>query len=143
MIKENKNLIQILTYLGSIPFIFGILLKITNIKFLDINPDIFTTFYANFILSFLGGMLFSYSLSQNIGHLKIIMSNVITVILWLSILFIQNFTLIYSIQILFFLTYLYIDYKIFKLDIITKDFLKLRQNVTIIVSLSLLIGLFS
>jgi hypothetical protein len=137
----NKKLIIILTYCGSIPFIFFTYLKLKKqIFFLNINIDYLFLSYSTIILSFICGIHFAYALSRSKLTAKfLLLSNICCLICWLALLIKAHFALI--ILITLYCGNLYIDYLAYKNKLIKKWFIKLRVNITIIVLITILINL--
>ena len=139
---NNKIIVQILTYLGAIPFISCIILKIaeTNLLF-NLRIDFILISYSVVILSFVTGLNFSYGLKQNhYAHYFLFISNLIALLACYNLL-IQNYIFSYTIISIAFLSCLILDYLAYKTKIIQFWFYKLRLKITILVLLCLIMNI--
>jgi hypothetical protein len=137
---KKQNLTKILTYCGSIPFLFLTYLYFAGIdSFFAINTSLILISYASIILSFISGMHFSYAILQNkINNRLLILSNAISLTAWLCLLI--NFKLALLVIIIGYLFSLMIDHISYKNLIIEKWFFHLRIKITLIVVFCLILN---
>jgi len=130
---RKKQLTKILTYSGSIPFLFLTYLgfsKATNFLTLDISLILIS--YGAIILSFISGMHFSYSILQDKNSNRLlIISNVVAIISWLCLLI--NFKLALVVMIIGYVLNLIIDFVSYKNLVIERWFFNLRLRISLIV----------
>ena len=127
-----KKIIMALSYLGVLPFAFGLLLKLHPIYPLTIW--IFS--YGAVIASFIAGSHWSLAMTHKIKNEFILLSNVITLVAWICV-FIPNRVGI-LLLIMCFVSLLFIDYQFYKIGIIEKWYMTMRKYVTLAVTLILL-----
>mgnify|MGYP001805105115 CR=1 FL=1 len=84
---KKETLAKILTYSGSIPYIFFSYLNITNRElFFGIETTLVLIAYAAIITSFISGIHFSYATNQQeIAIRLLLLSNIITLIAWITL----------------------------------------------------------
>lgn len=136
--KINKIILtKILTYLGAIPFIFLSYLNFINYQnIFSLNTSFIVLAYGAIILSFISGIHFCYAILQDkFSQELLVLSNIIALISWLSLLL--NSVLGITILIFALFVNLLIDYKACKLGIIPNWFFSLRLRITLIVIISL------
>ncbi|WP_395373064.1 DUF3429 domain-containing protein [Marinicella sp. W31] len=140
---------KVLTYLGAIPFIIAVLIGLNihvsfpeilggDIAYASFKAKALVHSYAVVILSFLGGIQWGISLREPVTRRLYIVSNVIALAAWLSlIVFTKSEGLI--IVLLGFIVALWVDQKAHNRGMIPSWFWQLRIKVTAIVCLSLLL----
>ncbi len=139
-IKSEKTLVKLLTYMGAIPFVCLALLS--KMPLSVSNHDAISRafgFYGLCIAVFLSGALWGQSLySEKQGAASLLLlSNVITVLLWLSSFFFLSNAYIVFLAVVF-LALLFMDKKM----PVHKDwYISLRFRITAIVFLSLVVYL--
>ena len=130
---KKKQLTKILTYCGSIPFLFLTYLgfsKATN--FFTIDVSLMLISYGAIILSFISGMHFSYAILQDkISNRLLILSNIVALISWLCLLI--NFKLALAFIIIGYISNLIIDFVSYKNLVVEKWFFNLRLRISLIV----------
>lgn len=102
-ITQTRNTMAKLGYMGLIPFLFGLLLSLTDSQFLGLSGETLFITYSVVILSFLSGILWGNGIenfeSQS-SNKALILSNVIVLAAWVAVLlgeqkeFITTLTLI-------------------------------------------------
>lgn len=130
---KKEQLTKILTYCGSLPFIFLTYLgfsKVIHLFTIDINLILIS--YGAIILSFISGMHFSYAILQDkISNRILILSNMVALISWSCLL--VNFKLALMVIIIGYISNLIIDYISYKNLVTEKWFFNLRLRVSLIV----------
>lgn len=139
-----KNIFPYLTYAGAIPFILCAVLLGSDIQELPILGSVerILSVYALMISSFLAGAHWGQHLLMMNGlwsRSLPISSNIIAILLWLGFL-ILSFKMLVAMFVTAFIILLMIDYRLFKLDIITRHYFKTRMLVSAIVIISLIIS---
>lgn len=134
---KKETLAQILTYSGSIPFIFfSYLIFIEDTLFFGIETKSILVGYAAIIISFISGIHFSYGINQNKISIQLLLfSNLIALTAWISLF--VNFEIALAIILACYLTNLFVDYYALQKNIIEEWFFKLRLKITMIVMLCL------
>lgn len=129
----KEQLTKILTYLGSIPFIFLTYLNFFEVNYLfNIEVSLILISYGAIILSFISGIHFSYAILQDkINKPLLILSNIVALTAWLCVL--MNFTLALVIMIMGYVVNLLIDFLSYKNLVITRWFFNLRLRISVIV----------
>lgn len=88
-ITQTRNTMAKLGYMGLIPFLFGLLLSLTDSQFLGLSGETLFITYSVVILSFLSGILWGNGIenfeSQS-SNKALILSNVIVLAAWLAVL---------------------------------------------------------
>ncbi|MEZ8693800.1 DUF3429 domain-containing protein [Vibrio splendidus] len=88
-ITQTRNTMAKLGYMGLIPFLFGLLLSLTDSQFLSLSGETLFITYSVVILSFLSGILWGNGIenfeSQS-SNKALILSNVIVLAAWLAVL---------------------------------------------------------
>ena len=137
---KKEWLIKILTYCGSIPFIFLTYLifsKTTN--FLAFNVTLMLVSYGAIILSFISGMHFSYAILQDKMHIRLlVLSNIVALVSWLCLLI--NFKLALVVIIIGYIFNLIIDFVSYKNLVLEKWFFNLRLRISLIVIFCLVLN---
>jgi hypothetical protein len=130
---KKEHLTKILTYSGSIPFIFLTYLGFSKAThFLTIDISLILISYGAIILSFISGMHFAYAILQDkINNRLLILSNIIALISWLCLLI--NFKLALVAIIIGYICNLIIDFVSYKNLVIKKWFFNLRLRISLIV----------
>ncbi|CDT64701.1 hypothetical protein VCR31J2_1270797 [Vibrio coralliirubri] len=86
---QTRNTMAKLGYMGLIPFLFGLLLSLTDSQFFSWSGETFFITYSVVILSFLSGILWGNGIenfeSQS-SNKALILSNVIVLAAWLAVL---------------------------------------------------------
>ncbi|MFS1417228.1 DUF3429 domain-containing protein [Vibrio splendidus] len=86
---QTRNTMAKLGYMGLIPFLFGLLLSLTDSQFLSLSGETLFITYSVVILSFLSGILWGNGIenfeSQS-SNKALILSNVIVLAAWLAVL---------------------------------------------------------
>ncbi|UPR46647.1 DUF3429 domain-containing protein [Vibrio cyclitrophicus] len=86
---QTRNTMAKLGYMGLIPFLFGLLLSLTDSQVFSLNGEALFITYSVVILSFLSGILWGNGIenfeSQS-GNKALILSNVIVLAAWLAVL---------------------------------------------------------
>lgn len=137
---KKERLTKILTYCGSIPFIFLTYLifsKTTN--FLAFNVTLMLVSYGAIILSFISGMHFSYAILQDKMHIRLlVLSNIVALVSWLCLLI--NFKLALVVIIMGYIFNLIIDFVSYKNLVLEKWFFNLRFRISLIVIFCLVLN---
>ena len=130
---KKEQLTKILTYCGSIPFLFLTYLGFSKAThFFTIDTSLILISYGAIILSFISGMHFSYAILQDkISNRLLILTNIVALISWLCLL--VNFKLALVVIIIGYISNLIIDYISYKNLVIEKWFFNLRLRVSLIV----------
>ncbi|MEZ8880309.1 DUF3429 domain-containing protein [Vibrio lentus] len=86
---QTHNTMAKLGYMGLIPFLFGLLLSLTDSQFFGLSGETLFITYSVVILSFLSGILWGNGIenfeSQS-SNKALILSNVIVLVAWLAVL---------------------------------------------------------
>ncbi|EAP95382.1 MULTISPECIES: DUF3429 domain-containing protein [Vibrio] len=86
---QTRNTMAKLGYMGLIPFLFGLLLSLTESQFFSLSGETLFITYSVVILSFLSGILWGNGIenfeSQS-SNKALILSNVIVLAAWLAVL---------------------------------------------------------
>ncbi|OIQ25870.1 DUF3429 domain-containing protein [uncultured Vibrio sp.] len=86
---QTRNTMAKLGYMGLLPFLFGLLLSLTDSQLFMLNGETLFITYSVAILSFLSGILWSNGIenfeSQS-SNKALILSNVIVLAAWLAVL---------------------------------------------------------
>ena len=86
---QTRNTMAKLGYMGLIPFLFGLLLSLTDSQFFGLSGETLFITYSVVILSFLSGILWGNGIenfeSQS-SNKALIISNVIVLVAWLAVL---------------------------------------------------------
>ncbi|MDN2667350.1 DUF3429 domain-containing protein [Vibrio sp. 14N.309.X.WAT.E.F5] len=86
---QTRNTMAKLGYMGLIPFLFGLVLSLTDSQFLGLSGETLFITYSVVILSFLSGILWGSGIenfeSQS-SNKALILSNVIVLFAWLAVL---------------------------------------------------------
>ena len=86
---QTRNTMAKLGYMGLIPFLFGLLLSLTDSQFFSLSGETLFITYSVVILSFLSGILWGNGIenfeSQS-NNKALILSNVIVLAAWLAVL---------------------------------------------------------
>ena len=137
---KKEQLVKILTYSGSLPFIFLTCFRFSDLsQFVTIDTSLILISYGAVILTFISGMHFSYAILQNkINTRLLIASNIMAIISWLCLLI--NFKLALVVMITGFISNLIIDLVSYKNSIIEKWFFNLRLKISLIVIFCLVLN---
>lgn len=86
---QTRNTMAKLGYMGLVPFLFGLLLSLTDSRLIGISGETLFITYSVVILSFLSGILWGNGIenfeSQS-SNKALILSNVIVLIAWVAVL---------------------------------------------------------
>lgn len=139
MFFNKKKLIYLLTYSGGIPFIIYAINSIFDYpknydQIISLSIDI----YSLLIISFISGSHWGQSLNTDNKVNVLILSNVIVLGIWFAYIFQFYFKSIFLIA---FTILLWIDYAYLSTEKINRWYLELRRNISLIVLLSLILGL--
>ncbi|MFK8027355.1 MAG: DUF3429 domain-containing protein [Gammaproteobacteria bacterium] len=138
----KNNLTIWLAYLGTIPFILSAVLVLQDNEGLMSTSNLTHVLnsYALIIVVFMAGVHWGCYLSDEKSHSisLLLISNVITLIAWFAFL-LTPFIITLLIYCLAFVVLLFIDSKLLSLDVISKEYFKLRLTITSIVIMSLLL----
>ena len=139
MLFNKKKLIYLLTYSGGIPFIIYAINSIFDYpknydQIISSSIDI----YSLLIISFISGSHWGQSLKTDNKVNVLILSNVIVLGIWFAYIFQFYFKSIFLIA---FTILLWIDYAYLLTEKINRWYLELRRNISLIVLLSLMLGL--
>ena len=143
-----KRVFPYLTYAGAIPFVFcaGCLVLGTQQLPLIGSIEKALTVYGLVISTFLCGALWGQHLYLNEGpwvRTLPILSNIITVLLWVGFLTL-SFKMIIAMLVAAIIVLLITDYRLFLVDLITHHYFQTRLYVSSIVIFSLIVsGFFS
>ena len=86
---QTRNTMARLGYMGLIPFLFGLLLSLTDSQFLGLSGETLFITYSVVILSFLSGILWGNGIENfesQTSNKALILSNVIVLAAWLAVL---------------------------------------------------------
>ena len=137
---EKASMAKILTYSGSLPFIFLTYLGFANNnQFFSIDASLMLMSYAAVILSFIAGMHFAYAILQDkINITLLFLSNVVALISWVCLL--VNFHIALMLMVISYVFSLIIDFIAYKNLIIARWFFNLRLRISFIVTPCLLLN---
>lgn len=139
MAFNRKRLIHLLTYSGGIPFIIYAISSIFDYpknyeQIISNSIDI----YSLLIISFISGSHWGLSLNNDKKVNVLILSNVIVLGIWFAYIFQFYFK---SVFLTAFTILLWIDYAYLLIEKMNRWYLKLRRNISLIVLLSLILGI--
>mgnify|MGYP000515560724 FL=1 len=86
---QTRNTMAKLGYMGLIPFLFGLLLSLTDSQLLSLSGETLFITYSVVILSFLSGILWGNGIEnfENQSSYKaLLLSNAIVLVAWLAVL---------------------------------------------------------
>ncbi|WP_210447531.1 DUF3429 domain-containing protein [Vibrio crassostreae] len=86
---QTRNTMAKLGYMGLIPFLFGLLLSLTDSQLLSLSGETLFITYSVVILSFLSGILWGNGIENfenQSSNKALILSNVIVLAAWLAVL---------------------------------------------------------
>ncbi|MFA0115840.1 DUF3429 domain-containing protein [Vibrio sp. 10N.261.46.E11] len=86
---QTRNTMAKLGYMGLVPFLFGLLLSLTDSQFLGLSGETLFITYSVVILSFLSGILWGNGIENfenQSSNKALILSNVIVLFAWLAVL---------------------------------------------------------
>ena len=139
----KTRIYSMLTYAGALPFMacaLMTLLGVSSIKLIG-SVDYIAAAYALTIVSFMAGVHWGMALDQQRTEWPVnpfLSSNAVTIMAWLAFLTTTpKITLI--ICILAFLYLLWVDYRLYSLNLLTTHYFQTRRHVTALVVLSLLL----
>ena len=139
MAFNRKRLIHLLTYSGGIPFIIYAISSIFDYpknyeQIISNSIDI----YSLLIISFISGSHWGLSLNNDKKVNVLILSNVIVLGIWFAYIFQFYYK---SVFLTAFTILLWIDYSYLLIEKMNRWYLELRRNISLIVLLSLILGL--
>lgn len=139
-----KKIFPYLTYAGAIPFLFSALYLSLDIQSLPLLGSIerILSIYGLVIASFLAGAHWGQHLqipNNQWIYILPLFSNAIAIMLWLGFLML-SFKMQMALFVASFTALLIIDYRLYKIDIITRHYFHTRFIVTSIVIASLIIS---
>ena len=139
---KKETLAKILTYLGSIPFIFLTYVAIYGNNYIALNTaNTVLMAYCAIILSFISGMHFSYAILQDKISIKLLLfSNIIALASWFSLL--VSFKIALVIMLICYFFNLIIDLISYRNLIIEKWFFHLRLRISGIVMACVILNLW-
>ncbi|WP_286296933.1 DUF3429 domain-containing protein [Vibrio apostichopi] len=86
---QTRNTMAKLGYMGLIPFLFGLLLSLTDSRFLGLSGETLFITYSVVILSFLSGILWGNGIENfenQSSNKALVLSNVTVLAAWLAVL---------------------------------------------------------
>ena len=139
MVANRKRFIYLLTYSGGIPFIIYAINSIFDYpknyeQIISNSIDI----YSLLIISFISGSHWGQSLNNDNKVNVLILSNLIILGIWFAYIFQFYFKSIFLVA---FTILLWIDYAYLLIEKMNRWYLELRRNISLIVLLSLMLGL--
>ena len=138
---DKITLTKLLTYAGSIPFIFLTILNLKGTQIIygaDVKQALIA--YAAIILSFVAAIHFAYGIMQDqYANSFLIKSNIIALAAWVALLI--EFQLAIFIILTGFIITTFIDICAFKKSVNPEWFFKLRMRISIIVIICLSLNL--
>ncbi len=139
MAFNRKRLIHLLTYSGGIPFIIYAISSIFDYpknyeQIISNSIDI----YSLLIISFISGSHWGLSLNNDKKVNVLILSNVIVLGIWFAYIFQFYFK---SVFLTAFTIFLWIDYSYLLIEKMNRWYIELRRNISLIVLLSLILGI--
>ena len=138
-----KNIFPYLTYAGAIPFIFCAMCLSIDIRQLPLLGSVekILSIYGIVISSFLAGVHWGQHLHiQGFWNRALpILSNIIAVLLWLGFLML-SFKMLMAMFVAAFIILLFIDQRLFQIDLITRHYFQTRCIVSAIVVFSIVIS---
>ena len=140
----RRNLSNLLILFGSTPVVFFSILSLFSLNnFLNYNIIYLVSLYILTIVSFICGTHWGIFLnSKKIIINLFIISNLLTLLVYFGFLILSSFAFI-LLSILIFIVLLFVDFFIFKNDVILLNYLKVRVYVSLIVLISLFVLLFN
>ncbi len=129
---QERKLMKILTYLGSIPFLFGTVSYYFQVKS-NIDFQYFVLSYSAIILSFLGGIHWGYALAKNkSATFHIAWSNIVALTAWFALLMLDESQVLWVLIIAFGSCFI-VDFILAKKKSFPDWFISLRFKISIIV----------
>lgn len=143
-IMFKGNLSNLLILFGSTPFVFFSILSIFSFdNFLNYDVIYLASLYILTIVSFICGTHWGIFLNREKITINLfIISNLLTLLVYFGFLILSSFAFI-LLSILIFIVLLFVDFFIFKNDMILLNYLKVRVYVSLIVLISLFVLLFN
>lgn len=139
MAFNRERLIHLLTYSGGIPFIIYAISSIFDYpKNYEQIISNYIDIYSLLIISFISGSHWGLSLNNDNKVNVLILSNVIVLGIWFAYIFQFYFKSIFLVA---FTILLWIDYAYLLIEKMNRWYLELRRNISLIVLLSLILGL--
>ncbi|MEZ9546744.1 MULTISPECIES: DUF3429 domain-containing protein [Vibrio] len=86
---QTRNTMAKLGYMGLIPFLFGLLLSLTDSQLLSLSGETLFITYSVVILSFLSGILWGNGIENfenQSSNKALLLSNAIVLVAWLAVL---------------------------------------------------------
>ncbi len=135
-----------LTYAGALPFLACALLPYAGIRDIPLLGSVEQALvsYGLAIASFMAGTLWAARLREPAGNAPpwLLLSNAFVLAAWISALAAPAFVAL-AVQALVFLFLLWADSRLFAVGLIGRDYWVLRQRISAIVVLALLVALFT
>ena len=139
MVAKRKRFIYLLTYFGGIPFIIYAINSIFDYpKNYEQIISNYIDIYSLLIISFISGSHWGQSLNNDNKVNVLILSNLIILGIWFAYIFQFYFKSIFLVA---FTILLWIDYAYLLIEKMNRWYLELRRNISLIVLLSLMLGL--
>ncbi|MEZ9700701.1 DUF3429 domain-containing protein [Vibrio sp. 10N.261.46.E12] len=85
---QTRNTMAKLGYMGLVPFLFGLLLSLTNSQLIGLSGETLFITYSAVILSFLSGILWGNGIENfesQTSNKALILSNIIVLAAWLAV----------------------------------------------------------
>lgn len=138
---KKSKLYTLLTYSGTLPFLACAILPYANFSALPVlgSFDRIAAVYALVIVSFMAGTHWgNYLVMEDTAPVNLFLSsNIIAIIIWLVFLSMNIATSLW-VSTVAFLFLLWVDYKLFQANLITRYYFNVRRNATAIVVVSLI-----
>ncbi|MFN7094067.1 MAG: DUF3429 domain-containing protein [Burkholderiales bacterium] len=140
--QEPRPLYIYLAYAGTLPFLLGVILLAFGIRIIPYIGGVvrFVQLYGLVIASFISGTHWGQYLSSSskVPINLFIISNLITICVWLSFIFLSPLVFL-EILTLIFLILLLLDRQLYHQHFITRNYFQTRIIATVIVMLTLII----
>lgn len=138
--KWPTRLSQFLAWLGAIPFIIALLVSFSTVRlqYWAIIVVLMSTFSA-LIVTYIAGSHWGLAMQvpDKVSKKFIISSHLLTLFAWIGILF-PSWLVSWCVLLICFWAVLAIDYRFMQLGCMTKNYLKMRLQITTVVSVCLL-----
>lgn len=142
MTNEKATIKDYLAYLGLLPFILALPLVYYDLLLPTISSaDLVIDTYGLVIAVFLSGAHWGQHLSMHGSRWRMalpVLSNIIVIALWLGMLLASSEQLLILVEIAF-LIILFVDYKLYQAEVISRRYFKTRVHCTAVVLLVFLI----
>ena len=141
---KPSRLSQILAWFGAIPFIAALLLSLTpyRLHYWSFIVVLMST-YAGLIVTYIAGSHWGFAMQspEKAGNKTIIWSHLITILAWLGILF-PSWIISWGILTFCFWAVYAVDYHLMKKACVQSSYLKMRLQITSLVTCCLVIMAF-